>query len=407
MSKNFFIKYLIIALWFGFLVFPFAGIKDAMFLSLAILAGLMIFIGLARFEALSRIGEALDFLSKPFKKSAYLFKDRSMLFVNIGLVLFLMILPLFLNNYYIDVLTLAGLYAVLALGLNISVGLAGLLDLGYIAFYAIGAYAYALMSTKLGVSFWLAMPIGGLFASGIGFLLGIITLRLRGDYLAIVTLGFIQIVHLILNNWDSLTGGPNGILGIARPSIAFLKFNQPIHFYYLILGIAVLTAVVITRLNNSRIGRAWIAMREDEIAAEAMGIDTTRMKCLAFSLGAFWGGLAGVFFAGKFAFVSPESFTFFESIFVLAMIVLGGMGSIPGAIIGAMILIILPEILRGLASYRMLVFGATLVAMMIFRPQGLIGSSRRKVKLHPEDEKIYIQEMESLSDMGQKGGLLR
>jgi len=294
------------------------------------------------------------------------------------------------------VLTLAGLYAVLALGLNISVGLAGLLDLGYIAFYAIGAYTYALLSTKVGISFWLALPIGGLFAACVGFILGIITLRLRGDYLAIVTLGFIHIVHLILNNWDSLTGGPNGILGIARPSLMSFKFNQPIHFYYLILTIATITMIVITRLNNSRIGRAWIAMREDEIAAEAMGIDTTRMKCLAFSLGAFWAGLAGVFFAGKFAFVSPESFTFFESVFVLAMVVLGGMGSIPGAAIGAIILIILPEALRGFASYRMLIFGAALVAMMVFRPQGLIGSPRRRVELHPEDEKIYVQEMQSL-----------
>ncbi|MDP2682444.1 MAG: branched-chain amino acid ABC transporter permease, partial [Deltaproteobacteria bacterium] len=298
------------------------GIKNALFLGLAIFAGKVVF-------------EKLKSIFKPFKKTRLsaagvaALKDRNIIFINIGLLLLLIILPLFLNNYYIDVLTLAGLYAVLALGLNISVGLAGLLDLGYIAFYAIGAYTYALLSTKLGISFWLALPIGGFTASGIGWMLGIITLRLRGDYLAIVTLGFIQIVHLILNNWDSLTGGPNGILGIARPSIASFKLNQPIHFYYLILCIAVLTAIVINRLNNSRLGRAWIAMREDEIAAEAMGIDTTRIKCLAFSMGAFWAGLAGVFFAGKFAFVSPESFTFFESVFVLAMVVLGGMGSIP------------------------------------------------------------------------------
>ena len=407
MAKNFVLKYLFVPLWFGFLVFPFAGIKDALFLALAIFTGEVIFFGLSRFEALSRIKEALESLLRIpaftlFSKgrvNTVLLKGHNILFVNIGLIVFLTILPLFLNNYYIDVLTLAGLYAVLALGLNISVGLAGLLDLGYIAFYAIGAYTYALLSTKFGISFWFALPIGGLFASAIGFMLGIITLRLRGDYLAIVTLGFIQIVHLVLNNWNTLTGGPNGILGIARPSLASFKFSQPIHFYYLILSIAVLTAVVISRLNNSRIGRAWIAMREDEIAAEAMGIDTTRMKCLAFSLGAFWAGIAGVFFAGKFAFVSPESFTFFESVFVLAMVVLGGMGSIQGAIVGATILIVLPEVLRGFASYRMLIFGAALVAMMVFRPQGLIGSPRRKVELHPEDEKIYTQEMESLYEV--------
>lgn len=394
MYKTLFLKYLFIPLWFGILTLPFIGIKNALFLGIAIFAGKTIFLGLVRFKTITRIKDKLEPALKPFSKKCLpaldmaALKGRNIIFINIGLILFLMILPLFLNNYYIDVLTLAGLYAVLALGLNISVGLAGLLDLGYIAFYAIGAYTYALLSTKLGVSFWLALPIGGLIASGIGWTLGIITLRLRGDYLAIVTLGFIQIVHLILNNWDSLTGGPNGILGIERPSIASFKLKEPVHFYYLILGIAVLTAVVINRLNNSRLGRAWIAMREDEIAAEAMGIDTTRMKCLAFSMGAFWAGLAGVFFAGKFAFVSPESFTFFESVFVLAMVVLGGMGSIPGAIIGAAILIILPEVLRGFASYRMLIFGAALVAMMIFRPQGLIGSPRRKVELHPEDEKM-------------------
>ena len=398
MHKTFFLKYIFIPLWFCILTFPFMGIRNALFLGVAIFAGKTIFLGLARFKTLTNIKEKLKPVFKKRLPAAGMaaLKDRNIIFINTGLLLLLIMLPLFLNNYYIDVLTLAGLYAVLALGLNISVGLAGLLDLGYIAFYAIGAYTYALLSTKLGISFWLALPIGGLIASGIGWTLGIITLRLRGDYLAIVTLGFIQIVHLILNNWDSLTGGPNGILGIARPSIASFKLNQPIHFYYLILCIAVLTAIVINRLNNSRLGRAWIAMREDEIAAEAMGIDTTRMKCLAFSMGAFWAGLAGVFFAGKFAFVSPESFTFFESVFVLAMVVLGGMGSIPGAIIGAAILIILPEVLRGFASYRMLIFGAALVAMMLFRPQGLIGSPRRKVELHPEDEKIYLQEMEAL-----------
>src|SRR3989304_5176079 len=380
--KTIFLKYIFIPLWFGLPVFPFMGVKGGVLLAIAIFAGGMIFLGLARIEAIGRIKNALAGISipglLPGKKGAPV-KNRNILFANISLIIFLIILPIFLNNYYMDVLTLAGL-----------------LDLGYIAFYAIGAYTYALLSTKLGISFWLALPVGGLFAAGIGFILGIITLRLRGDYLAIVTLGFIHIVHLFLNNWDSLTGGPNGILGIARPSIASLKFSQPIHFYYLILAIAVLTAAVINRLNNSRIGRAWIAMREDEVAAEAMGIDTTRMKGLAFSLGAFWAGLAGVFFAGKFAFVSPESFTFFESVFVLAMVVLGGMGSIPGAAIGAIILIILPEALRGFASYRMLIFGAALVAMMVFRPQGLIGSPRRRVELHPEDEKIYVQEMQSL-----------
>lgn len=292
----------------------------------------------------------------------------------------LLVLPLWMNNYYLDVLVLAGMYVVLALGLNIVVGMAGLLDLGYVSFYAIGAYTYALLSTHLGVSFWIALPLGGLAAATFGVLLGLVTLRLRGDYLAIVTLGFIHIVHLVLNNWDSVTNGPNGIIGIARPAIAGFVFTRPIHFYYLILVIAVVTVFAVNRLNRSRIGRGWIAMREDEIAAEAMGVDTTRMKILAFALGAGWAGIAGVFFAGKFAFISPESFTFLETVFVLSMVVLGGMGSVPGVILGALILVILPEVLRDFASYRMLIFGAAMVFMMLFRPQGLIGNPRRRVE---------------------------
>lgn len=390
-------KYIFISIWFGILCLPFTGIKGAVITSIAIAGGWITFSLFTTSNLLSHIKNIIPFI-KPSDKKISLNK-RSILFANLSLLLIFLALPNFINNYYIDVLTLAGMYAVLALGLNIVIGLAGLLDLGYISFYAVGAYTYALLSTKIGVSFWFALPIGGLLAAFFGLLIGIITLRLRGDYLAIVTLGFIQIVHIVLNNWDGLTGGPNGILGIARPRIGSFVFSQPIHFYYLILAILAITIIAVHRLNNSRIGRAWIAIREDEIAAEAMGIDTIRMKCLAFSLGAFWAGIAGVFFAGKFAFVSPESFTFMESVLVLSMVVLGGMGSIPGVIIGALTLIILPEILRGLANYRMLIFGAMLVIMMIVRPQGLIGSQRRKIELHPDDEKTYMQEMESLYDM--------
>jgi branched-chain amino acid transport system permease protein len=203
--------------------------------------------------------------------------------------------------------------------------------------------------------------------------LGMITLRLRGDYLAIVTLGFVQIVYLVLNNWDSVTQGPNGILQIGRPEIAGFVFRQPIHFYYLILALVAVVAVAVHRLIHSQIGRAWIAIREDALAAEAMGIDATQMKVLAFVLGAGIAGMAGVFFAGKYTFVSPESFSFLESVRVLSMVVLGGMGSLPGAILGAVLLTVLPELLRGLANYRMLLFGAALVIMMLFRPQGLWG----------------------------------
>jgi branched-chain amino acid transport system permease protein len=286
-------------------------------------------------------------------------------------VVALLAAPLALNNYVLDVLTLAWLYVVLALGLQITVGLAGLLDLGYVSFYAIGAYSYALASTALGVPFWLGLPLGALVAAGFGVLLGVITLRLRGDYLAIVTLGFIQIVHLVLVNWDSVTNGPNGILNIGRPRIGSLTLASPPQFYYVTLAVALLAILVNTRLRASRVGRALMAIRDDELAAEAMGVPTTRLKVLAFALGAAWAGVAGVCFAARYAFVSPESFTFFESVVILAMVVLGGMCSVWGVAAGAVAIVLLPELLRGAADYRMLAFGAALVAMMAWRPEGL------------------------------------
>jgi len=295
------------------------------------------------------------------------------------------IIPLGLNRYYIDVLTQVGIYVTLALGLNIVVGLAGLLDLGYVAFYAVGAYAYGLLSTRVGLSFWEVLPLGGLLAAIFGVLLGIPVLRLRGDYLAIVTLGFGEMIRITLNNWDSLTRGPNGIIGIGRPRMMGYSFSNPIHYYYLILAIVVLTVFVVGRLNHSRIGRAWTAMRDDEVAAEAMGIDLMKTKLLAFSLGATWAGFAGVFFASKMTFISPESFTFFESVIILCMVVLGGMGSVPGVILGAALLVILPEVMRQFALYRMLIFGGAMVVMMVLRPQGLIASPRRAVALRHKD----------------------
>jgi branched-chain amino acid transport system permease protein len=222
----------------------------------------------------------------------------------------LLVAPLVLNNYVLDVLTLAWLYVVLALGLQITVGFAGLLDLGYAAFYAMGAYGYAIASTRLGLPFWAGLPLGALLAAACGVGLGVVTLRLRGDYLAIVTLGFIQIVHLVLNNWDSVTNGPNGILNVGRPRVGSFVFADPAHFYYVTLAVAVVAIGVNSRVQSSRIGRAWMAIRDDEIAAEAMGVPTTRLKVLAFASGAAWAGVAGVCFARRSAFVSPESFTF-------------------------------------------------------------------------------------------------
>lgn len=289
------------------------------------------------------------------------------------------VIPLGLNRYYIDVLTQVGIYATLALGLNIVVGLAGLLNLGYIAFYAVGAYAYGLLATRADVSFWQVLPLGGVLAGVFGVLLGFPALRLRGDYLAIVTLGFGEMIRIVLNNWDSLTGGPNGIIGIARPSLFGFTFSHPIHYYYLILAVVLLTIFVVDRLNQSRLGRAWTAMRDDEVAAEAIGIDLVKTKLLACGLGATWAGLAGVFFASKMTFISPESFTFFESVIVLCMVTLGGMGSIPGVILGAALLLILPEMMRQFALYRMLVFGAAMVGMMVMRPKGLLTARRRAI----------------------------
>ncbi len=388
-----------IPLWFGLLAWPFIGSAGAGRLVLTLIAGSLIAGGISRFASTPRFRQEALRLKGRGKRSAVvsvatsnhslkvvIFRFRTyfkrflpsleriprkgLQAVGVALLLFL---PLFLNNYYLDTLSLAGLYALLAIGLNITVGYAGLLDLGYAAFYGIGAYVYALFSTGIGLSFWLGLPLGGAAAAFFGLILGVITLRLRGDYLAIVTLGFVQIVYLVLNNWDSVTQGPNGILQIGRPEIAGFVFRQPIHFYYLILALLAVISTAIHRLVHSQIGRAWIAIREDALAAEAMGIDTTRMKILAFVLGAGIAGLAGGFFAAKYTFVSPESFGFLESVRVLSMVVLGGMGSLPGAILGAFLLTVLPELLRGLANFRMLLFGAALVVMMLFRPQGLWG----------------------------------
>ncbi len=293
-------------------------------------------------------------------------------------LLALLAAPLALNNYVLDVLTLAWLYVVLALGLQTTVGLAGLLDLGYASFYAIGAYSYAVASTQFGVSFWLGLPLGALISAASGLLLGMITLRLRGDYLAIVTLGFVQIIHLVLVNWDAVTNGPNGILHIGRPHIGPIALAGPSQFYFVTFALACLAVFVNTRLRASRIGRALMAIRDDELAAESVGVPTTRLKVMAFSLGAGWAGAAGVCFAARYAFVSPESFTFFESVVILAMVVLGGMSSVPGVAAGAVIIVVLPEVLRGADDFRMLAFGAALVAMMAWRPEGLARRARTR-----------------------------
>ncbi len=288
--------------------------------------------------------------------------------------------PLFSSSYQTNVMTTALMYVVLGLGLNIVVGMAGLLDLGYVAFYAVGAYSYALLNHHFGLGFWAVLPIGGGLAAIFGILLGFPVLRLRGDYLAIVTLGFGEIIRLVLENWGDFSKGPSGISNIARPGLFGIELSLDqaiIYIYYLMILFMVVTIFIVNRLQDSRLGRAWIALREDEIACQAMGIDKRRTKLVAFSLGAFWAGIIGVVFAAKTTFINPASFTFLESAIILAIVVLGGMGSIVGVILAALILILLPEYLRALSEYRMLVFGAILVAMMVFRPQGLISNIRR------------------------------
>jgi branched-chain amino acid transport system permease protein len=297
-------------------------------------------------------------------------------------------------------------------GLNIVVGLAGLLDLGYVAFYAVGAYSYALLSTTFGLSFWICLPMAGILAAFWGMILGFPVLRLRGDYLAIVTLAFGEIVRLVLINWTDLTNGGAGISSIPRATFFGLPFTaneggfaqtfglefSPMHriifLYYLILGLALLTNFVTMRLRKLPVGRAWEALREDEIACRSLGINTTNVKLTAFAIGAMFGGFAGSFFAVRQGFVSPESFNFLESAIILAIVVLGGMGSQIGVAIAAIVLVGGPEVLRNLSflqaifgtgfdpnEYRLLLFGAGMVAMMVWRPRGLISERSPTVVL--------------------------
>ncbi|WP_459944908.1 ABC transporter permease subunit [Desulfocastanea catecholica] len=300
--------------------------------------------------------------------------------------------PHFFSTYQTNVMTTALMYVVLGLGLNIVVGLAGLLDLGFVAFYAVGAYSYALLNLHFGLGFWTVLPIGGLIAAMFGILLGFPVLRLRGDYLAIVTLGFGEIIRLILENWGQFSKGPSGISNISRPGFLGMEFSLEqsiLYTYYLMILFVIITIFVVNRLQDSRLGRAWIALREDEIACQAMGIDKRKTKLVAFSLGAFWAGIVGVMFAAKTTFINPASFTFLESAIILSIVVLGGMGSIIGVVFGALILILMPEYLRALSEYRMLAFGGILVCMMIFRPQGLISNIRRTYRFEkkPSDLK--------------------
>jgi len=332
------------------------------------------------------------------------FASSLTVYAGAAFLVFALLVPIlfYTNRYLLDLAILIVTYTMLGFGLNIVVGLAGLLDLGYVAFYAVGAYSYALIAQDFGFSFWICLPIAGCLAAFAGLLLGFPVLRLRGDYLAIVTLGFGEIVRLILLNWQDLTGGPNGISGIPRPSFFGLPFNaaadgfaatfglqySPTHrfvfLYYLIVGLALLTNWVTLRLRRLPIGRAWEALREDEIACRALGINTTTTKLTAFAMGAMFGGLAGAFFATRQGFISPESFTFGESALVLAIVVLGGMGSQLGVAVAATVMLGGFELFREFEQYRMLVFGAAMVAIVILRPRGLVARRTPSVLLQQQ-----------------------
>ena len=301
--------------------------------------------------------------------------------------------PFVSSIYQTNIMTTALMYVVLGLGLNIVVGQAGLLNLGYVAFYAAGAYTYALLYHHFGVGFWLALPLGALAATILGILLALPVLRLQGDYLAIVTLGFGEITRLVLENWNEFSFGPSGISGIPRPGLFSMEMDMheaTVYLYFLMILLCIITIFVVNRLQDSRIGRALLALREDEIACQAMGINKTRVKLTAFALGSTWAGLVGVIFAAKTTFVNPASFTFLESAMILSIVVLGGTGSIIGIIIGALLLILLPEYLRAFSDYRMLLFGIIMVIMMIFRPQGIVEGVRKTYEFHEEENKEEI-----------------
>ena len=320
-------------------------------------------------------------------------------------VLFALILPTmpFASRYVMDVAILVITYIMLGWGLNIVVGLAGLLDLGYVAFYAIGAYSYALLANYFDWSFWICLPLAGVFAAISGILLGFPVLRLRGDYLAIVTLGFGEIIRVILLNWYEFTGGPDGISGIPRPSFFGLEFKRSsegtfssffgldyssmhriIFLYYLILALALLTNFITLRLRKLPVGRAWEALREDEIACRSLGINPTNTKLTAFAIGATFGGLAGSFFATRQGFISPESYTFIESAVILAIVVLGGMGSQIGVVLASVVLIGGTELFRELEEYRMLAFGALMVGIMVWKPRGLLAHREPTIRIKTE-----------------------
>jgi branched-chain amino acid transport system permease protein len=333
-------------------------------------------------------------------------RQRALRWVNLALaVLLLVVLPRVVGSYPSEVLDVVGLYVLMGMGLNIVVGFAGLLDLGYVAFYALGAYTMAVLTSpeitwlNFHLSFWEALPFAVLVATLAGIILGIPVLNMRGDYLAIVTLGFGEIIRLVfLSDWlKSQLGGSNGITMIPKAVIGPARLSTPQTLYYLILAGCLLVAFVSWRLKDSRVGRTWMALREDEDVAEAMGIHLVRTKLLAFATGAAFAGLAGAILASKLTSIYPHSFHLLVSINVLCLIIVGGMGSLPGVIVGSFALVGLPELLREFAEYRYLMYGLVLVIMMLARPEGLWPEARRRLELHAEEEAVTEEELGPVS----------
>lgn len=392
----------IVSLWFMFLTFPIMVIRvntienviEWRWMNMIYVgAGSFILFFVWRYLSGKGISKRKDNNAARAEHRSYLQRlvsEKKLSLPALGIVAVVVVFFPFVSSIYqTNIMTTALMYIVLGLGLNIVVGQAGLLNLGYVAFYAAGAYTYALLHQHFGVGFWLALPLGALAATILGVLLALPVLRLQGDYLAIVTLGFGEITRLVLENWNEFSFGPSGISGIPRPGLFGMEMGMhdaTVYMYFLMILLCIITIFVVNRLQDSRIGRALLALREDEIACQAMGIDKTRVKLTAFALGSTWAGLVGVIFAAKTTFVNPASFTFLESAMILSIVVLGGMGSIIGIVIGALVLILLPEYLRAFSDYRMLLFGTIMVIMMIFRPQGIVEGVRKTYEFHTEEK---------------------
>lgn len=388
---------LIVSLWFVFLTLPLLAVKvDTTNQTLVWRWENMLYVGIGAFTLYLLWMLAIRYRNRQHRReevalpttselyTAITDNKKIVLIVNSLLIAVMLLMPHITSAYQVNIMTTALIYVILGLGLNIVVGFAGQLVLGYAAFYAVGAYTFGLLHQNFGVGFWTALPLGAAVAGFFGILVSLPVIRLRGDYLAIVTLGFGEITRLVLENWIEVTNGPGGISNIPRPELFNFSLSDSgtsIYVYYVTFAFMLVAFISLLRLKNSRMGRSWIAVSEDETAAQVMGVNTTWAKLSAFALSAVWAGIAGVLFATKTRFINPDSFTFMDSALFLCIVVLGGMGSVYGMLVGAFAIALLPEYLRAFSEYRMLMFGAAMVLMMIFRPQGLIPPKVRKYKV--------------------------